>query len=307
MSVAISFSLGDGVVLLRETGEELLRRAVALVNALAREFGWTYLGPVDKRSSARFDVWSAPPIEGHRWRVSGATRFTLALIAGTGQLAETSVSTSSAHDPVSAHRSVLAVLRRLNSEIYGGLLSIFDETDFAATEDESALVAAFIANARLIGDVVRTLTDAGWAVADREEDEVAIVPFVVAHSSLPDEVLEAEVIEDVSFPIDAGRDDDEAHGRRHWTTLLEQFLKSRGIKPAHLARESGYSRQFLLNLRMGRIIPSLVCMARIVAALRRIARERLDTPHVFEPALVERACLRAGECRLLPPAEGAEE
>src|SRR5712691_9571745 len=109
MSVVISFSLVDGIVLPRETGEELLRRAKTVVDALAREFGWTYLGALDTRGTARIDVWSPPPIQGYLWRVSGGARFTLALIVGTGQLAETSVRTSSAHDPVSAHRSVLAV------------------------------------------------------------------------------------------------------------------------------------------------------------------------------------------------------
>jgi len=36
-------------------------------------------------------------------------------------------------------------------------------------------------------------------------------------------------------------------------TKLERYLKSRGIKPAHRARESGYSRQHLLRVRIRRM------------------------------------------------------
>src|SRR5437764_857871 len=50
---------------------------------------------------------------------------------------------------------------------------------------------------------------------------------------------------------------------------LERFLRSRGIKPAHLARESGYSRQHLLRLRHGRMLPSLTCIATLTLATRR--------------------------------------
>ena len=57
------------------------------------------------------------------------------------------------------------------------------------------------------------------------------------------------------------------------STRLEVYLKSRGIKPAHLARESGYSRQHLLRIRMGRMEPTRRCIAAIVAACRRLARD----------------------------------
>src|SRR5256885_5792582 len=49
-------------------------------------------------------------------------------------------------------------------------------------------------------------------------------------------------------------------------TKLETFLKSHRIKPAHLARESGYSRQHLLRIRMGRMEPTRRCIAAIVSA-----------------------------------------
>jgi predicted transcriptional regulator len=64
-------------------------------------------------------------------------------------------------------------------------------------------------------------------------------------------------------------------------TRLESFLKSRGIKPAHLARESGYSRQHLLRIRMGRMDPTRRCIAAIVAACRRLSREQVRAADLF--------------------------
>ena len=66
------------------------------------------------------------------------------------------------------------------------------------------------------------------------------------------------------------------------TTRLEQFIKSRGIKPAHLARESGYSRQHLLRIRMGRMEPTRRCIAAIVAACRRLSREPVRADDLFD-------------------------
>ena len=65
-------------------------------------------------------------------------------------------------------------------------------------------------------------------------------------------------------------------------TRLEAFVKSRGIKPAHLAAESGYSRQHLLRVRMGRMEPTRRCIAAIVAAARRLAREPVTASDLFE-------------------------
>jgi hypothetical protein len=82
-----------------------------------------------------------------------------------------------------------------------------------------------------------------------------------------DEPIDAEVVEnDVGF----------ASGAR-----LERFLKSRGIKPAHLARESGYSRQHLLRIRLGRMTPTRRCVADIVRACRRLAREPVRASDLF--------------------------
>ena len=68
----------------------------------------------------------------------------------------------------------------------------------------------------------------------------------------------------------------------HMPTRLEMFIKSRGIKPAHLARESGYSRQHLLRIRMGRMEPTRRCIAAIAAACRRLSREPVKASDLFD-------------------------
>jgi hypothetical protein len=88
---------------------------------------------------------------------------------------------------------------------------------------------------------------------------------------IPDVVLEAEIIEDVepSTPVRI--------------TKLESFLKSRGIKPAHLAKESGYSRQHLLRVRMGKMEPTRKCIEALVVACQRITRDRrINANHLFD-------------------------
>ena len=65
-------------------------------------------------------------------------------------------------------------------------------------------------------------------------------------------------------------------------TRLESFLRSRGVKPTHLARESGFSRQHLLRVRMGQMEPTRRCIAAIVAACRRLARERVRADDLFD-------------------------
>ena len=66
------------------------------------------------------------------------------------------------------------------------------------------------------------------------------------------------------------------------TTRLESFLKSRGIKPAHLARESGYSRQHLLRIRLGKMEPTRRCIAAISAACRRLSGEGVRASELFD-------------------------
>ena len=65
-------------------------------------------------------------------------------------------------------------------------------------------------------------------------------------------------------------------------TRLEMFLKSRGIKPAHLARESGYSRQHVLRLRSGTMEPTRPCIAAIAAACRRLSGEGVRASDLFD-------------------------
>jgi hypothetical protein len=65
-------------------------------------------------------------------------------------------------------------------------------------------------------------------------------------------------------------------------TKLEHFLRSRGIKPAHLARESGYSRQHLLRIRLGRMKPAYECVVLIVAACRHLCREPVRASDLFD-------------------------
>jgi transcriptional regulator with XRE-family HTH domain len=66
------------------------------------------------------------------------------------------------------------------------------------------------------------------------------------------------------------------------TPRLESFIKSRGIKPAHLARESGYSRQHLLRIRLGRMEPTRRCIAAIASACRRLSGEGVRASELFE-------------------------
>lgn len=90
--------------------------------------------------------------------------------------------------------------------------------------------------------------------------------------SPPQEVVEAELIDDEEVgPFLSCR-----------ITRLELFLKSRGIKPAHLARESGYSGQHLLRVRMGRMDPTRGCIREIVKACRRLSREHVRASNLFD-------------------------
>ncbi len=65
-------------------------------------------------------------------------------------------------------------------------------------------------------------------------------------------------------------------------TKLEAYLKEKGIKPAHLAVRSEYSRQHLLRVRMGRMEPSRKCIKAIVSACRALARENVTAAELFD-------------------------
>jgi hypothetical protein len=72
-------------------------------------------------------------------------------------------------------------------------------------------------------------------------------------------------------------------------TLLESYLRSRGVRPAHLARECGYGRAHLLRIRMGRIEPTPACAVGIVYALRRLVRGPVVLTDVFPWAIADAA------------------
>jgi predicted transcriptional regulator len=65
-------------------------------------------------------------------------------------------------------------------------------------------------------------------------------------------------------------------------TKLETYLKSRQIKPAHLAKEAGISRQHLLRVRMGRMEPTRRYMAAIVTAVRRLTNKPVCATDLFD-------------------------
>jgi predicted transcriptional regulator len=65
-------------------------------------------------------------------------------------------------------------------------------------------------------------------------------------------------------------------------TRLEAFIQARKIKLVDLARESGYSRQHLLRVRMGRMEPTRRCIKSIAAALRRLSHEPVRASDLFD-------------------------
>ena len=65
-------------------------------------------------------------------------------------------------------------------------------------------------------------------------------------------------------------------------TKLEEFIRSRGIKPAHLARECGYSRQHLLRVRNGQMEPTRRCMVAITLGCRILTSEKVMPYDLFE-------------------------
>ena len=67
-----------------------------------------------------------------------------------------------------------------------------------------------------------------------------------------------------------------------WPTTLETFIKTRHIKPAHLARKSTYSRQHLLRVRMGRMDPTRRCIKAITEACRRLSGEPVRAAELFD-------------------------
>jgi hypothetical protein len=100
----------------------------------------------------------------------------------------------------------------------------------------------------------------------------ASAPLLSASDALSPETPAAELVVGPSRP-----------------TLLESYLRSRGVRPAHLARECGYERAHLLRIRMGRIEPTPACAVGIVYALRRIVGEPVVLTDVFPRPIAEAA------------------
>ena len=57
-------------------------------------------------------------------------------------------------------------------------------------------------------------------------------------------------------------------------TKLETYIKAKGIKPAHLAKKSGYSRHHLLRLRKGEMRGTEGSISAVTNACRRLAHDR---------------------------------
>lgn len=64
-------------------------------------------------------------------------------------------------------------------------------------------------------------------------------------------------------------------------TRLESFLRKRGIKPAHLAREARMSRQHLLRLRKGVASPTVGMIVRIANAASRLVGRVVRPSELF--------------------------
>ena len=65
-------------------------------------------------------------------------------------------------------------------------------------------------------------------------------------------------------------------------TRLEWFIRTRGLKPRHLAREAGISRQHLYRLRQGQGQPTSATIASLRGACARLLRKRVSVHDLFE-------------------------
>jgi transcriptional regulator with XRE-family HTH domain len=65
-------------------------------------------------------------------------------------------------------------------------------------------------------------------------------------------------------------------------TRIESFLRGRGIRPSHLARDAGISRQHLMRLRRGMSQPTLKMMIVLATAARRILGRTVEVSEMFD-------------------------
>jgi predicted transcriptional regulator len=72
-------------------------------------------------------------------------------------------------------------------------------------------------------------------------------------------------------------------------TDLARFLREQGIGLSELAREAGFSRVHLHNVRAGKVEPSRQCIAAVTGALCRITNKRVRPEDVFDLQSTRRA------------------
>ena len=65
-------------------------------------------------------------------------------------------------------------------------------------------------------------------------------------------------------------------------TRLEWFIRTRGLKPRHIAQEAGISRQHLLRLRKGKAQPTSETIAGVRRACARLLRKRVSVHDLFD-------------------------
>lgn len=66
-------------------------------------------------------------------------------------------------------------------------------------------------------------------------------------------------------------------------TKLEMFIQAHGLKPSHVAKESGYSRQHLLRIRQGKMEPTRKCIKAVRDACRKLSNNpRLRASQLFD-------------------------
>jgi len=65
-------------------------------------------------------------------------------------------------------------------------------------------------------------------------------------------------------------------------TRLEWFIRTRGLKPRHVAIEAKISRQHLFRLRRGEAQPTAVTMSSVRRACSRLTRKRVALRDLFD-------------------------
>jgi len=65
-------------------------------------------------------------------------------------------------------------------------------------------------------------------------------------------------------------------------TRLEWFIRTRGLKPAHVAEEASISRQHLYRLRRGQGQPTAETIAGVRRACARLTRKRVSIHDLFD-------------------------